>query len=119
MVVKRKPPLASVGMRPKPRQPFSSGFFCGSSGCAYLPAALACQISIRPSFTPAAVAVDQAPGDRDALALDARAGDVARGEPVEADVQVRADGLVAAGEQAHGIFSIGVSSRPRSTMSKR
>src|SRR6185503_19920633 len=64
-----------------------------------------------------AVAVDETPGDRDAFALDAFAGDVARDEPVEPDVQVRADGLVAAREKTHGIFSSGVSSRPRSTIS--
>src|SRR6185436_8525465 len=66
-----------------------------------------------------AVAVDQPAGDRDALAFHPAPGDVARGEPVETDVQVGADGLMAARVEAQGIFSIGVSSRPRSTMSKR
>src|SRR4030095_12007641 len=73
----------------------------------------------QPVVHASAVAVDQPAGDGEALALHPAPGDVARGEPVEPDVQVRADGLMAAGVEAHGIFSIGVSSRPRSTMSKR
>src|SRR5574341_400876 len=52
MVVKRKLPLSSVGMRPKPRNPRASGLFCLSAECAYLPCAFACQISISPSSTP-------------------------------------------------------------------
>src|SRR3989475_1167826 len=52
MVVKRNAPWSSVGMRPKPLNPRSSGFFCWSSGCAYLPCEFACQISTRPSLTP-------------------------------------------------------------------
>src|SRR5438876_118317 len=51
-VVKRNAPWSSVGMRPKPMNPRSSGFFCWSSGCAYLPCEFACQISTRPSLTP-------------------------------------------------------------------
>src|SRR5256884_1772593 len=53
MVEKRNAPWSSVGMRPKPLNPRSSGFFCWSSGCAYLPCEFACQISTRPSLTPA------------------------------------------------------------------
>src|SRR5438105_6174257 len=52
MVVKRNAPCSSVGMRPKPLNPRSSGFFWWSSGCAYLPCEFACQISTRPSLTP-------------------------------------------------------------------
>src|SRR5262249_36331709 len=66
-----------------------------------------------------AITVEELSGDRDALALHALAGDVARDEPIKADMVGRADGLVAAREETHGIFSIGVSSRPRRTMSKR
>ena len=70
-------------------------------------------------LVPPAVATRIGSSNPHALALDALAGEVARIEPVETDVQVRADGLTTGGEKAHGIFSIGVSSRPRRTMSKR
>src|SRR6478672_3325363 len=38
-------------MRPNPENPFSTGSSRASSGCAYLPCAFACQISIIASFT--------------------------------------------------------------------
>src|SRR4029079_12296480 len=38
--------------------------------------------------------------------------------PGEADVEVRADGLICGRVEAHG-FSVGVASRPRSTISNR
>src|SRR5271167_807037 len=51
MVEKRKRPASSVRQRPKPRNPASIGLSCASSGCAYLPWALACQISTTASLT--------------------------------------------------------------------
>src|SRR5436190_8408496 len=51
MVRKRYAPCASVRQRPKPRKRGSIGLSCASSGCAYLPCALACQISTTASLT--------------------------------------------------------------------
>src|SRR2546426_10341970 len=48
-----------------------------------------------------ALAIEQPPFDRHPLALGAARGDVARGEPVEPDVEIRPDRLVAARVQAH------------------
>src|SRR5207302_6775860 len=59
-----------------------------------------------------ALAIEQPPFDRQALALGAARGDLARGEPVEPDMEKRPDRLARARVQAHGC--IGVASRPRS-----
>src|SRR5882762_9560517 len=48
-----------------------------------------------------ALAIEQPPFDRHPLALGAARGDVARGEPVEPDVEIRPDRLAAARVQAH------------------
>src|SRR5437762_4943218 len=48
-----------------------------------------------------ALAIEQPPFDRHPLALGAARGDVARGEPVEPDVEIRPHRLVAARVQAH------------------
>src|SRR3954469_8135325 len=85
---------------------------------------LACCIGL-PDFDHAvvhggAIAVEQPSLDRDPLAPHPGPGDLRRDEPGEADVQIRPDRLVGARVEAHRpSASIGVASRPRSTMSKR
>src|ERR1700752_364754 len=48
-----------------------------------------------------ALAIEQPPFDRHPLALGGARGDIARGEPVEPDVEIRADRLAAARVEAH------------------
>src|SRR5208337_3558067 len=54
-----------------------------------------------------AVAGDDAAGEADAFAADARAGEVDHDDGREADPDVRADGLRCGGELAHGALSCG------------
>src|SRR5258706_7879186 len=51
IVASRNMPLLSVCTRPKPLNLSSSGFSCASSGCEYLPCALACHVSTIASLT--------------------------------------------------------------------
>src|SRR6267143_86426 len=90
MVVKRNAPWSSVEM-----------FFLLIVGMRVL------AVRIRlPDFDQSvtdtdALAIEQPPFDRHPLALDAARGDVARGEPVEPDVEIRPDRLAGARVQAH------------------
>src|SRR5882724_8139302 len=66
-----------------------------------------------------AVGIGHTAADRDALTGDALGCHVLDLHPLEANSQVRPDRLRSACAQAHRRFSIGVSSRPRNTMSNR
>ena len=99
----RKRPSSSVGTRPKPLKPGSSGLSCVSSGCAYLPCALACQISTSASLTGLPSPSRMRPSIVICSPVTPGADQVVGDEPREADVQVRADGLRRGGVQAHGI----------------
>src|SRR3954453_24216134 len=65
------------------------------------------------------IGLDHPAPDRDALAGDTLGRHVLDLHPLEADPQVRTDGLGSTGAQAHRRTSIFVSSRPRSTTSNR
>src|SRR5580765_5832688 len=95
MVLKRNAPRASVGMRPKPLKPLQRLFLFVIR--MRVPAVGVRLPDLHHAVVdPGVVAVEQSPLDRHPLALDLRAGQIARDEPGEADVKVRADGLVAA-----------------------
>src|SRR5688500_13639654 len=66
-----------------------------------------------------AIRIDNSALDARTLARHALGSEIFDHHPLQADPQVRADGLRSRGAQAHRGLSMGVASLPRSRMSKR